>query len=135
MATMHKQAKLDVPAESAWRFVERYTRSEVHMFPSLASGERQEGEYRVVTQHDGSEVWERNVSVDPARMRASYTIPGIPGIEHHHASMQVVDDADGFSTIVWITDVLPDAMVDALATTYETAFADMVRSLNASNGV
>ena len=32
MASIHFTARLDVPAEVAWDFLERYTRSEVHMF-------------------------------------------------------------------------------------------------------
>src|SRR4051794_24467730 len=77
VGTVYKSSKLDVPAETPWRFVERYPRSDVHMFASLASSERQEGEYRVVTQHGGAEVWEPNVGVAPERMRATYTIPRI----------------------------------------------------------
>jgi hypothetical protein len=130
VATITRRAKLDVPADAAWRFVDRYTRCEVHMFPSLAASERQEGEYRVVTRQNGAEVWERMVGVDHDTMRAAYIIPGIPGVEHHAASMQIIDDGDGRSTVVWITDVLPDSMADALAPTFDTAFADMVAALN-----
>ena len=64
MATIYREAKLTVTADVAWDFLERYTRSEVHVF-SACTSEHQEDDCRVVTLIDGSEVWERNVSVDP----------------------------------------------------------------------
>jgi hypothetical protein len=130
VGSIYLEHQLDVPAEVAWEVVDRYTRSEVHIF-LFTDGERQEGDYRVVSLPDGREVWELGVSVDPDHRRASYTIPGMDGVEHHHASMQVFDDGvAGRSRIVWIADVRPDAACDALRPIYQTSFVDLVAALN-----
>jgi hypothetical protein len=121
---IYKSAVLSVPADAAWQVVDRYTRSEVHVF-SMSVGERQEGDYRVVTTPDGAEVRELNVSVDPDLRRAAYTIPGIPGAEHHHAVMQIVEDEAGRATLLWVTDIRPDELAAAMAPMYDGLFEEL----------
>ena len=130
MACIYKSAALSVPADVAWGVIERYTRSAVHVFPSLSTGERQEGDYRIVTMPDGNEVHELNVSIDPTLRRSAYTIPGIPGVEHHHAVMQVVEDAEGKATLIWATDVRPDEMASALAPMFDIGFPELLEAVN-----
>jgi len=129
MASIHFTAHLEVPAEVAWDFLDRYTRSEVHMF-SACVAERQEGEYRVVTLADGTEVGERNVTVDPGRMRAVYTVPGLAGAEHHQAEMRVDVGDDGRATLVWTTDILPGDLAPQMADTYSVLFSEMLVAVN-----
>jgi hypothetical protein len=128
MGTIYHSRQLGLPAQDAWKFVEAYTRSERHIFSNCIA-ERQEGDYRVVTTADGQEIWELNVAVDNDHMRASYTIAGVQGAEHHHASMQVFDDGDGRCTLVWITDFRPHALADALRPVYDTLFDDLVAAV------
>ena len=118
-----------MPADTAWDFIERYTRSEVHVF-SLCVAERQEGEYRVVTLADGQEVWERNVSVDPVRRRATYTVPGLNGAEHHQAEMRVEVDHRARARLIWVTDYLPHDIAEQRAASYDTLFAELVAAVN-----
>lgn len=125
MATIYHSAPLSVPAHVAWDFVEKFTQSEVHAF-SVCISERQEGEYRIVTLADGTEVRERIVTVDPARMRAVYTVPGLLGCEHHQAEMRVLESADGSATLEWVTDVLPAELATALADAYAPMFRDLI---------
>jgi hypothetical protein len=129
VATVHFSAHLDVPADVAWDFIDRYSRSEVHVF-SVCSGERQEGDTRVVVLADGSEVRERNVTVDAVRRRAVYTVPGLAGVEHHQAEMRVLEDPDGKVVLEWTTDVLPDSYADLLRDVYCSMFAELVAALN-----
>jgi hypothetical protein len=129
MASIYHSARLDVPPGVAWDFLDRYTRSEVHVF-SACVGERREGDSRVVTLADGTEVYERNVTVDPDRMRAVYTVPGLSGSEHHQAEMRVIEDADGGATLIWITDLLPDSLVHLMRDTYQVLFSELVGAVN-----
>ncbi|ROO87455.1 polyketide cyclase/dehydrase/lipid transport protein [Actinocorallia herbida] len=129
MGSIHRSAHLDVTADEAWDFLDRYTRSEVHVF-SMCRAERQEGEYRVVTLHDGTELWERNVTVDPERRRATYTVPGLNGAEHHHAEMRIEAEANGRTRLIWVTDLLPDHLAEDRADTYDTLFAELVTAIN-----
>lgn len=128
MATIHRSAPLAVSADDAWSVLDRYTRSEVHVFANCAS-ERQVDDYRVVVTVDGMELWERNVTVDTARRRAVYTVPGIPGVEHHQAEMRVDVDAGGRATLVWVTDLLPHELAEAMSEVYDMLFADLLAAV------
>lgn len=130
MATIFCSAPLHVDPDVAWDFLERYARSEVHVF-SACVAERQEGDVRVVTLADGSEVRERNVTVDAARRRAVYTVPDLVGAEHHQAEMRVDVDADGVATLVWCTDVVPDGLADALRPVYGPMFEELLAAVHA----
>jgi Polyketide cyclase / dehydrase and lipid transport len=129
LATLFYSALLNVGASMAWDFIERYSRSEVHIF-SVCVGERQEGDTRIVELADGSEVRERNVTVDAARMRAVYTVPGLPGVEHHQAEMRVVEEGDGTARLEWCTDVLPHDYADLLRDVYAPMFEEMIGAVN-----
>lgn len=129
LASVFFSAELDVPAGVAWDFVHRYSRGEVHAF-SVCASERLEGDTRVVTLGDGTEILERNVTVDPARMRAVYTVPGLPGIEHHQAEMRVVEQPGGAVMLEWCTDVLPNEYADALRGAYGPMFDELVAAVN-----
>jgi hypothetical protein len=129
LATVFHSAPLKVPAVVAWDFIERYSRSEVHMF-SVCLCERQEGDTRIVELADGTEVRERNITVDPARTRAVYTVPGLPGVEHHQAEMRVREDTDGTARLEWCTDVLPHGYAEQLREVYSPMFEEMVTAVN-----
>ncbi|WP_369030302.1 hypothetical protein [Streptomyces adonidis] len=133
MSSIYRSAELDVSADTAWDFIERYTRSEVHVF-SLCVAERQEGEYRVVALADGREIWERNVTVDPVHRRATYTVPGLNGAEHHHAEMRVEVDRHAGAHLIWVTDYLPHEIAEERAASYDALFAELVAAVNAHGG-
>jgi hypothetical protein len=130
MASVYHRSHLEVPVAIAWDFVERYSRSEVHAF-SVCTSERQVDDFRVVTTIDGQEIWEQNVTVDPALMRAVYTITGLNDSTHHQAEMRVYDDGDSESSLEWITDFLPhDIVDDDVHKSYEALFSDLVAAVN-----
>jgi hypothetical protein len=133
MATIYRSARLSVSPDAAWDVVDRYTRSEVHIFQSCAS-ERQVDDYRVVVTLEGMELWERNITVDPQRRRAVYTVPGIPGTEHHQAEMRIDVDADGRAVLVWTTDLLPDELAHEMSDTYDGLFVDLVAAVEGRFG-
>lgn len=131
MGSLVYEGDLAVSAAAAWEVLERYTRSELHIF-SACHSEHQVGDYRVVTNAvDGSQIWERNVTVDPIRRRAVYAIPEFPGAEHHHAEMRVTPGIGAGCVLTWTTDLLPDALVDALRPAYDVMFAELIRAVNA----
>jgi len=133
MASIFFANRVRVSPAVAWDFLDRYTRSEVHAF-SVCVGERQEGNVRIVTLGDGSEVRERNVAVDPERMRAVYTVPGLLGAEHHQAEMRVVREPDGGTTLEWCTDIAPDELADLLRQPYASMFTELVDAVNRHGG-
>ncbi len=129
MGSIYYEARLDVPADVAWDYLDRFTRAEVLPFSSPVAG-RREGEYRVVTMPGGHEVWERNVTVDPVRRRTSYTIEGL-GAEHHHAELRVDVGAGDAVTLVWVTDYLPHELAEQRAAGYAVLFDELVAAVNA----
>lgn len=129
MATIFYAAPLQVAPAAAWDVLDRYTRSEVHVFSACVT-ERQEGDCRVVTLEDGSEIRERNVTVDSERMRAVYTVPGLMGTEHHQAEMRVVREPGGGAALEWCTDVLPHELAELLREPYAAMFGELVDAVN-----
>lgn len=124
VTSIHYSAFLSVAPEVAWDLVESYTRSEVHIF-SVCVAERQEEGSRVVVLSDGSEVRELNVTVDPLRMRAVYTVPALAGVDHHQAEMRVTPEAGG-ARLEWCTDVLPHEYADRVRDVYDAMFTELV---------
>jgi hypothetical protein len=133
MGSIYYAEKLDVPAEVAWDYLDRFSRAEVLPFSSSAAG-RREGEYRVITMPGGREIWERNVTVDPVHRRTSYTIQGLNDAEHHHAEMRVEAADDGAVTLVWVTDYLPHELAEQWAAGYAALFDELVAAVNAHGG-
>ena len=73
------------------------------------------GDTRSCKLADGGQLSETIVGIDEEHHRVAYTITDSPfPLEFHAASMRVVDEGNDKSTLVWITDVKPDAMVDGL---------------------
>jgi len=130
MGSIYYAAQLDVPADLAWDYLDRFTRAEVLPFSSAAAG-RREGEYRVVTMPGGYEIRERIVTVDPVRRRTSYTITGLNDAEHHHAEMRVDVGTDDAVTLVWVTDYLPHELAEQRAPGYAALFDELVAAVNA----
>jgi len=144
VASIYNSARLSIDAKEAWDFLDKYTRSEVHVFADSraerlehvtsqdATKERPAGSYRVVTHLEGEDFWELNVSVDPEHMRAAYTVPGLFGATFHAASMQVVDDGNPGCVLIWITDVLPDSFASDLGEYYVGLFDELVAAVEGS---
>lgn len=133
MGSIYLAAPIDVPADVAWDYLDRFTRAEVLPFSSSAAG-RREGEYRVITMPGGQEIRERIVTVDPVRRRSSYTITGLNDSEHHHAEMRVDTGGDGTVTLVWVTDYLPHELAEQRADGYAALFGELVAAVNAHPG-
>jgi Polyketide cyclase / dehydrase and lipid transport len=131
VASIYLSARLDVPADVAWDYLDRFTRAEVIPFSSAVAG-RREGEHRVVTMPGGHEIWERNITVDPLHRRTSYTITGLPGVDHHHAELRIDTAATdtAAATLVWVTDYLPHELADQRAPGYAAMFDELIAAVN-----
>jgi hypothetical protein len=130
MGSIYHAEKIDVPADVAWDYLDRFSRAEVLPFSSPVAG-RREGEYRVVIMPGGYEVRERIVTVDPVHRRTSYVIQGLNDAEHHHAEMRVDAGGDGAVTLVWVTDYLPHELAEQRAAGYAALFDELVAAVNA----
>jgi hypothetical protein len=129
MGSIYLSEKVEVPADVAWDYLDRFARAEVLPF-SAPRGSRREGEYRVVTMPGGHEVRERIITVDPGHRRTSYTITGLNDSGHHQAEMRVDAGSDGTVTLVWVTDYLPHELAEQRAAAYAAMFSELVAAVN-----
>ena len=86
---------------------------------------------RVVTFFNGMVARELLVGLDESAMRIAYASVG-GRATHHNASAQVFPAGEGRARLVWITDVLPDALAEPISQMMDRGGATMKRTLEAS---
>ena len=111
MASMTEDVSVAVDAERAWKALRDVGRAHVLFAPVLVNGSIA-GEVRTVTFANGMVAQERILDIDDQQRRVAYAALNVPGMEYHHASMQVIEDGPDRCRFVWITDVLPATVVD-----------------------
>jgi len=75
-----------------------------------------------VTSARCTSAWHRGSSSIPA-------VVGSPRLTHHNASMQVFDDGDRGSRVVWIADLLPSEIAGTIAAMIEEGLGAMKKTL------
>ncbi len=93
-------------AAEVWDAVRDVGAAHQRLVPGVLTDVVMEPGARLVTFADGLKLRELIVAIDDDRRRFAYSVVG--RMQHHHASMQVVDEGPGRCRVVWITDVLPD---------------------------
>lgn len=118
MASICKEIVIDAPADQVWDALRDFGALHERLVPGFVVAAEMHGDVRVITFFNGSVAQERLVGTDDEARRLAYTvIDGPLGATHHNASAQVVEEEDGRSRFVWVTDVLPhelDAPVSGL---------------------
>ena len=114
MASITEQVTIAVDAGRAWAALRDVGRAHELFAPVLVKGSL-DGDVRTVTFANGMEVRELILDVDDQRRRVGYAVLNGPGMEYHHASMQVTDAGPGKCRFVWITDVHPGSVVANIA--------------------
>lgn len=90
-----------------------------------------DGDRRTCSLGDLGVLDERILSVDAERRRVAYTIQTSPlGFEHHSASMSVHTDADGRTTITWITDFAPGSLAGHVEPLIDQGVASITGALS-----
>src|SRR5205823_14811301 len=84
---------------------------------------------RVVTCANGRVARELIVDVDDEARRLAWAVVGSPRLTHHNASMQVFDDGDRGSRVVWIADLLPNEIASTIAAMIEEGLGTMKKTL------
>ena len=109
MASILQETVVEVSVEKAWSALRQVDRAQTLFAPVLVQG-TMEGDTRTLTFANGMVVRERVITVDDEHRRVAYSALDVPGMTHHHASMQVIDAGPARCRFVWITDYLPDEM-------------------------
>ena len=111
MATIRKEIPLSASADHVWDVIRDVGAIHERLAPGYVTDTRMEegGGARIVTFANGNVARELIVTLDGDSRRLAYAVVGGMAT-HHNASFQVFPTAEGGSTLVWITDVLPDTI-------------------------
>ena len=116
MASVHHAVLIDADAAQVWEAIRDVGAVHERLLPGRVAATRLEGDQRILTFPDGREVRELIIDVDDQRRRLAYAVVGGDslGLAYHHASFEVLSEGPGRCQLVWVTDVLPHPLADAV---------------------
>lgn len=125
MASIHRDTVIAAPAAALWDAMRDVGALHTRLVPGFVTHCDMAGDTaRQVRFANGAEVREVIVTVDDDARRIVWSAAG-GRLTHHNASAQVLDEGDAGCRVVWIADLLPDAMAPAIATMIESGLAAM----------
>ena len=128
-ASIRKEIVVAASAEAVWDAVRDFAAVQERLVPGFVVDTRMDGdEVRIVTFANGTTARELLVNRDDAARRLVYAVVG-GRIVNHSASVQVFADGARRCRIVWITDVLPNALAGYIASQMDTAAVVMKKTL------
>ena len=132
MASIRKEVVITAPAADVWDAVRDVGAVHTRVAPGFLTGCRMEDAplARVVSFANGIEARELIVDVDDAARRLVWAVVG-GRMSHHNASMQIIDEGDQRTRVVWVADLLPNELAPAIAGMIEQGLAAMQRTLGA----
>jgi hypothetical protein len=131
MPTIHEETLLDVCAEAAWDAVRDVGALHTRLVPGFVTHTELVPGARIVTFANGSVFTERIVDVDDAQRRLVWSIDS-PQVAHHNGAVQVFPAGPGRCRVVWIADVLPQAVAKAFAPRMRRGLEVMKATLEAN---
>ncbi|MEO3855277.1 SRPBCC family protein [Acrocarpospora sp. B8E8] len=137
MASIHTEVVINSRPEQVWAAIRDVGAVHLRLLPDRVVDTRLEGDVRVLTFPGGRIIRELIVDIDDTTRRLAYAV--IEGarqpITHHHASFQVFPEDSDRSRLVWITDLLPDALAAETRVRVERGAQDMKRTLEEAAGL
>ena len=128
MASIRKEMMIDAPADHVWAAIRDVGAVHTRFAQQMVLNTELDGDSRLVTFANGEVVRERIVDVDDEARRLAYA-----AVEwrttHHNASFQVVPDGNDRCRLVWIADLLPNALADLVNGYMEQGCAAIKRTL------
>lgn len=109
MASIHKDIPIDAAPDTVWAAVRDFGAVHTRLAPGFVIDARLDGDARIVTFANGNVAREVLVDCDDARRRLVYAIAN-ERVSHYSASVQVKADGETRSRLIWIVDVLPNAI-------------------------
>jgi activator of HSP90 ATPase len=128
VASIHKEMALDAPADRVWDAIRDVGAVHTRLAAQFVLDTRLEKDSRLVTFANGEVVRELIVDIDDRARRLAYAV-----VEwrttHHNASFQVMAEANDRCRLVWITDLLPDALAPLVEGFMDQGCTAMKRTL------
>jgi len=129
MASIRKEIVIEASPKRVWDAVRDVGAVHERLAPGFVVDTRLEVGARVVTFANGLVARELIVDVDDEARRLAWAVVGSPRLTHHNASMQVFDDGDRGSRVVWIADLLPNEIAGTIAAMIEEGLGAMKKTL------
>ena len=131
MASIRKEIVIAAPPDLVWEAFRNVGAVHTRLLPDRVVDTQLEGDARILTFSDGGQVRELIVDIDEETRRLAYAVVGGARLRmtHHHASFQVFAESATTSRVVWITDVLPDALGPEVRARVEVGAEEMKRTL------
>lgn len=114
MATIQKQIAIERSKDVVWDAIRDVGAIHKRLVPGFVVECKLEGDWRTVTFANGMLVRELIVAIDDKSCRHAWSARGAP-LTHHNASVQVFADGDDKCRVVWIADLMPNEVSDAIA--------------------
>ena len=128
MASIRKEMTIDAPAADVWDAIRDVGAVHTRLAKNMVLATRLEGDSRIVTFANGEVVRERIVGIDDRARRLAYSAVDWR-TTHHNASFEVLADGVRRSRIVWMTDLLPDALAELIDGLMEQGCAAITATL------
>jgi hypothetical protein len=109
MASIHKDILIDAHPDDVWDAVRDFGAVHTRLAPGFVTDSRLDGDARIVTFANGNVAREVLVDCDDKRRRMVYGIAN-ERVTHYSASVQITADGEGCCRMIWIVDVLPNAI-------------------------
>ena len=129
MASIRKEIVIEASPKRVWDAVRDVGAVHERLAPGFVVDTRLEAGARVVTFANGLVARELIVDVDDEARRLAWAVVGSPRLTHHNASMQIFDDGDRGSRVVWIADLLPNEIAGSIAAMIEEGLGTMKKTL------
>jgi carbon monoxide dehydrogenase subunit G len=129
MATIYSEFVVEAPVDRVWSAVKDVGAIHTRLARGFVANVELAGDVRTVTFANGFVVKERIVTIDDANRRLAYSAFG-GRATHHNASIQAIDAGDGRTTVVWITDLLPDDIRDQIQQLVDQGSQAIARTLS-----
>jgi len=127
MASIFKEVLVDAPLVRVWDAMRDVGAIHERLVRGFVTDCRMDGDARVVTFANGLVARELIVDVDDDRKRVAWSARS-ERLQHHNASLQAFDDK-GATRVVWVADLLPNAMAPAITGMIDQGLAAMKRTL------
>lgn len=123
-----KEIVVKATVEQAWDAMRDIGPLHTRLVPSFVVDTRLEPGARV-TFANGRVVRERIVTINDEAHRLVWSATG-DRLEHHNASAEVVAGLDGRTRVVWVADLLPESMAEAVNQLMDHGMAAMQVALD-----
>ena len=120
MASIRKEILVDNCPDRVWDALRDVGALETRVVPGFVTDTKLEDGARIVTFGNGTVARELIVDVDDDERRVVWSVVG-GRFTHHNASVQVFDDGNGGSRLVWIADLLPNEIAGDIRAMIEQA--------------